>query len=70
MRFSRSLKRNHAKKNHKGGSHEARDMSMKGWSDELLADNIKTKGMLGSENQRHMSAGIGHHLARSLKGHV
>lgn len=46
---------------------QGREMSMTGW-DKLLKDEAhKTKA---ADRQRHISMGLGHHLARMMKGHI
>ena len=48
---------------------EGRHMSMTGW--DKLTGSYDKKKLIGSRNaQRNISMGIGHHLARMMKGHI
>lgn len=44
-------------------------MSMIGW-DQITKDFDKNKVDMARNSQRHISSGIGHHLARMMKGHI
>lgn len=46
---------------------QGREMSMTGWDKLLKDESHKTKA---AYRQRHISMGIGHHLARMIKGHM
>ncbi|MFA4875648.1 MAG: hypothetical protein WC956_04655 [bacterium] len=63
MRFPNIFK-GHAARNQR--KERARELAMKGWEEEKMG----SQGMNAAEEQRHISSGIGHHLARSFKGHV
>jgi hypothetical protein len=61
MRFPKFLKGNASRKEQK---RRARELAMKGWG--LGAEALEPQGM----DQLRISRGIGHHMARSFKGHV
>lgn len=70
MSFARALKRQNIKHKGKEKGQKGRVFSKKGWQPEHNEEIIKQKGLAGSETQRHVPTGKGHHMARSMKGHT
>lgn len=70
MRFTRWLRRHNLKKREKEIKHDAADKSKRGWSEIEGETSIKEKSAEGLDSQRHVPAGKGHHMARSMKGHT
>ncbi len=68
MRFARSLRRQKENTHKRHAESEGKAHSQKGWSgpDE---ESVKRKSESTMEHQQHLSRGIGHHPARSIKGH-
>ena len=48
---------------------QARQMSKVGW-DQLQGESSRPKYTDASNNMKHMAKGMGHRLARMMKGHI
>lgn len=59
----------HAKSRRVQEKMRAREMSMKGW-DEHLKEFPDQQQATSRGSQRRISQGMGHHLARMMKGHI